>query len=899
MALLAATTFTVIVTDQTTPTAQTSSKTFQLTVNAAALTTNQAVPTTTLTAGTVATPFTPVTATGGFGTLSYALSGGTLPTGLTFSTSTGQISGTPTALLAATTFTVTVTDQTTPTAQTSSKTFSLTVNAAVLTTTQAVPSTILTAATAATPFTPVTAAGGFGTLSYALSGGTLPSGLTFSTSTGQISGTPTALLAATTFTVTVTDQTTPTAQTSSKTFSLTVNAAVLTTTQAVPSTILTAGAATTSFTPVTATGGFGTLSYALTGTLPTGLTFSTSTGQISGTPTTLLATTTFTVTVTDQTTPTAQTSSKTFSLTVNAATLTTTQAVPSTTLTVGTAATPFTPVTATGGFGTLSYALSGGTLPTGLTFSTSTGQISGTPTAALSTTVFSVTVMDQTTPTAQTSSKTFALTVGVPAPAVTAVNPNAGPTTGGTAVVISGTNLAGASAVRFGNTNATSFVVISPTQISAIAPAGSLGSVDVTVMTAAGLSPTSPADLFTYSIPPDSLKLRALQLNVTKVVSQNSGQAISGAIDDAISEGFSDNGVFATPGNSGVRFNFAAGQDDQDDQTGAATPSGQSGSAYAAGPASGSDPTGRSGRGRQASSRIDDAFAAINQQMPKKAIPKMFREEKQWLFWADVRGSGIDRWGSPQVAAGNAVTEATLHGLQLNALVGLTYKATPNFLLGVLGGYETFNYTEQDINGKLTGQGWTVGSYLGWRITPTLRYDAAVTYSGIGYDGTAGTAQGNFNGQRWMVSTGLTGTYKTAGFFIEPSARVYALWENENAYVDSLGTQQATHDFATGRASGGVKVSYPVPWSDGVLLLPYLGLYGDYYFTEDNATAIVAAGGVPLASTPLLQGWSARMTGGVGARLPGGAMLGVGAQYGGIGGNTQLWTFTAKAQVPF
>ena len=161
---------------------------------------------------------------------------------------------------------------------------------------------------------------------------------------------------------------------------------------------------------VTAAGGTGTLSFALSGgTLPTGLNFSTSTGQVTGTPLTPLALTTFTVTVTDQTTPTPQTSSKTFNLTVNPA-LTTTQAVPSTTLTAGSAATPFTPVTASGGTGALSFALSGGTLSTGLNFSTSTGQITGTPTAALALTTFTVTVTDQTTPTPQTSSKTFSLT---------------------------------------------------------------------------------------------------------------------------------------------------------------------------------------------------------------------------------------------------------------------------------------------------------------------------------------------------------------------------------------------------------------------------------------------------------------------------------------------------------
>jgi hypothetical protein len=39
-------------------------------------------------------------------------------------------------------------------------------------------------------------------------------------------------------------------------------------------------------------------------------------------------------------------------------------------------------------------------------------------------------------------------------------------------------------------------------------------------------------------------------------------------------------------------------------------------------------------------------------------------------------------------------------------------------------------------------RGWR--RHCRWRISPTLRYDAAVEYSGIGYDGTAGTARGDF-----------------------------------------------------------------------------------------------------------------------------------------------------------
>ena len=103
------------------------------------LSTTQAIASKTGTVNTAVAAFVPVTASGGTTPYTYALSGGTLPNGMSFGTSTGQVSGTPTAALSTTTFTVTVTDATNAT---SSKTFQLTVNAAIppLTTAQNVAS---------------------------------------------------------------------------------------------------------------------------------------------------------------------------------------------------------------------------------------------------------------------------------------------------------------------------------------------------------------------------------------------------------------------------------------------------------------------------------------------------------------------------------------------------------------------------------------------------------------------------------------------------------------------------------------------------------------------------------------------------------------------------------------
>jgi alpha-tubulin suppressor-like RCC1 family protein len=89
---------------------------------------------------------------------------------------------------------------------------------------------------------------------------------------------------------------------------------------------------------------------------------------------------------------------------------------------------------------------------------------------------------------------------GPPFPTVTSINPREGLTQGGTAVTIGGSEFNGATAVRFGDANATAFHVESSTSITAIAPAGS-GAVDVTVTTPEGTSKPNPADQFSYVNP--------------------------------------------------------------------------------------------------------------------------------------------------------------------------------------------------------------------------------------------------------------------------------------------------------------------------------------------------------------------------------------------------------------
>jgi hypothetical protein len=441
----------------------------------------------------------------------------------------------------------------------------------------------------------------------------------------------------------------------------------------------------------------------------------------------------------------------------------------------GVAATGVTVVSATS-ITAISPAHAAGTVDVGVTTPAGTGAGTGLYTYAMP--VTATVVVSSKNPSEVGQAVTFTATVstrgGTPTGAVTF---NDGGVSIGTATLAGGTAALATSALKLGNHTITA-VYAGNTSFSAS---------------------TSPPLLQSVSTPQDSLKLRALQIIATKTVAQNSGSAISGAIDTAISDGFGDGGDLVTPSDGGLRFNFSADPDRphaatsestitdrwNGTYTGSAANNGLPGSADRYAPS-------QSLRGR---SRVDDAFASLDRNaMPAKAPPPRYIEPKEWLFWADVRGAGINRSGSPAAAS-------VLYGSQINALMGLTRRITPNFLVGAVGGYETFDYRSDTLSGRLKGDGWTVGSYLGWKFTPGLRFDAAAVYSGIGYDGSAGAASGNFNGHRWLVSGGLTSDTKVHGFDIEPSARVYALWENENAYTDSLGTQQAERSFFTGRAS--------------------------------------------------------------------------------------------------
>ena len=128
---------------------------------------------------------------------------------------------------------------------------------------------------------------------WSISGGTLPTGLSFSTSSGEFSGTPTLGFASTVFTVTATNA----AGSSAKSVTVAVTAAPVPVISYSPTTV--SAVVTTTISPLTPTNsGETAISWTISPSLPAGLSFSATTGVISGAASAITASATYTITAT-------------------------------------------------------------------------------------------------------------------------------------------------------------------------------------------------------------------------------------------------------------------------------------------------------------------------------------------------------------------------------------------------------------------------------------------------------------------------------------------------------------------------------------------------------------------------------------------------------------------------
>jgi uncharacterized protein YhjY with autotransporter beta-barrel domain len=329
-----------------------------------------------------------VTASGGTGPYTYSVSSGSLPNGLSLNTNSGVISGTP-SVGGSFSFTVRG-DDSIGNFGTRNYTVNIGSNSLVIN-----PATLPNGTVGASYSQSVTASGGTGPYTYSVSSGSLPTGLSLNTSTGAITGTPSAG-GTYTFTIHAVDSIN---NFGSRSYTVNIGTVSLTVNPA----SLPGGSVGTPYSQtVSATGGTGTYTFSvISGSLPTGLSLNASTGAITGTPS-AAATSNFTIQAIDGA---FNTGTRAYTVTIAAVPLT----VNPPTLPPATQGQAYTQtIIASGGTAPYSYSLVAGALPGGLTLNTGSGVISGTPTVN-GTFNFTVQATDATP---NTGTRAYSLVVG-------------------------------------------------------------------------------------------------------------------------------------------------------------------------------------------------------------------------------------------------------------------------------------------------------------------------------------------------------------------------------------------------------------------------------------------------------------------------------------------------------
>ena len=262
--------------------------------------------------------------------------------------------------------------------------------------------------------------------------------------------------------------------------------------------------------------------------------------------------------------------------------------------------------------------------------------------------------------------------------------------------------------------------------------------------------------------------------------------------------------------------------------------------------------------------QVDRAAASIA--LAHDAITaQRFVENRRFDAWVEMSYQKFDD---------NAANEGHF-GL---AYAGIDYLVNRDVLIGAMLQFDSMEDADAAKNNTASGAGWMFGPYITSRLAPNLYFDARLAYGKSNNQVSPfNTYTDKFDGERWLVSAGLTGEFRNGPWTIRPAANLSYFEETQEAYTDSLSVVIPSQTVALGQIKIGPTISGRFETENGVVYQPSFTLDGIYNFGETRGVTVTDP------SSPQTDGFRARLKAGVNFTNEMGTQIGISGIYDGIG----------------
>jgi outer membrane autotransporter protein len=209
--------------------------------------------------------------------------------------------------------------------------------------------------------------------------------------------------------------------------------------------------------------------------------------------------------------------------------------------------------------------------------------------------------------------------------------------------------------------------------------------------------------------------------------------------------------------------------------------------------------------------------------------------------------------------------------------VGADYQIMPGLMIGALMQFDFADEVSGPLGSNVEGNGWMAGPYMSARLTDNLFFDARAAWGRSDNSiSPFGTYTDNTDGERWMARAGLTGEWRSDRWRFSPTIGVAYFNEDIESYTDSNGIFIAGQSYSLGRLNFGPEIGYSIPLADGSILEPLVNVQGLWDFDGANP---ITFNEVPGTTSDL----RARVQAGVTLTAPWGYSIRATGMYDGLG----------------